>query len=215
MMQVATIQARQDADMHSRVPRTLLIAIGLAIAFCLFCSTIALSQPWLGLLLGAMVGWVFHRWGSPPGEESISILNGALAVIVVLCGFVWVTCDFSPALNVEKQTTEDAMVFALAFDFAAADMEAGKQLQWPPGKALDSAVAKEDFPVGIVGQAEKHWESIGPGERNRLKLQRAALIEANHELPPGGLTKGAFIGVLWGGVAAASAFVLGGRLIMF
>jgi len=108
---------------------------------------------------------------------------------------------------------DEAMMASLADRIAQRRMEAGQELDWPPGMPYEDAVEKADYPTDIWQEAERRWRGLTPEkqEQARKEARQESAKMLGNEVSVNTVFLNAFS--LWDGLwfflATATAFRIG------
>ncbi|MFN9373378.1 MAG: hypothetical protein ACK6D3_15960 [Planctomycetaceae bacterium] len=166
--------------------------------------------------IGAAVGFLALAFSGGNGSPALGASSAVIALLGVAVGKIFAIWLALGSLNAPPKNPEQAALSILADSIIEEHQAAGKPVIFPPGKNLENALGKQDYPPAIWAEAETRWQAMSAGERelSLKELDQEGQISAAQrmEISILALRNGAGLSLfdlLWVFLAVSTAFKLG------
>jgi hypothetical protein len=134
---------------------------------------------WIAWGIGFLVGLAV-RMGA--GEEVEGTAPGVTAAVIAVLAIL-VRKYAAASMLVDKHMPDfggidpAGVISGFADEIVEECTTAGKPINWPPGKNVETAKVAGDYPADIWQEANTKWNDLGPAGQQKLRDERAAAMK--------------------------------------
>ena len=178
---------------------------------------------WIAWAVGFLAG-VGVRFGGSRNGGDANFEQGALAAVLAIAAILTAkyivfsllvagqVVDSGNTLTSIIPQDADGIIAGYAEEAAAAALDRGETIAWPPGVTVETASAKRDYPPEIWQQAERRWQQLGPQKQAEKIKMRQMLVAADpiETTGPSFREEFSLFDLLWFALALMTALKVGG-----
>jgi len=123
--------------------------------------------------IGGVVGFLAMVFSGGEGSPALGVAAAAIALLGVAAGKIFAFWLAVGNLGAPPVNPEQVALSIVADAVVEEHQTAGKPVIFPPGKSLETAQEKQDYPPAIWAEAETRWQAT-PAEDRKTVLDQLA-----------------------------------------